>query len=245
MAEGQTRAQQQPLRVADYLHWTRDVTVSWAYLLPLLAAYEVGVLTSGTDLRNAAESMFKDAFLALPGWTIWLHHLVLVSVTVLAIDLVRRDVPVLRLYPLFLLEAVTLALVFGPAVSWLVDAVGLRPVQGSTTAQQMLLSLGAGIYEEIVFRFILLAGLFTLLVRACHLGSGVAFMVALVFSSGLFALYHHLGAGAEPLALAPLAFRMIAGAFLGSLMALRGLALCVYLHAFYDILCDVRLWVIS
>ena len=38
----------------------------------------------------------------------------------------------------------------------------------------------------------------------------------------------------------PLLFRFTAGIVLGVLFAVRGLALCAYVHAFYDMFCDLR-----
>ena len=64
--------------------------------------------------------------------------------------------------------------------------------------------------------------------------------VALVVSSLVFALYHHVGAAGEPFALDRFAFRAAAGTILGLLFALRGLAVVVYMHVFYDLLCDLR-----
>ena len=149
--------------------------------------------------------------------------------------------PALRLYPLFLMEALLFALLLGPLVSFVVHTFGLRPVADGPLPQQLLLSIGAGIYEEIVFRFLLLAGLFAFLCRAARCDRTLAFVIALLFSASLFALYHHLGPGAMPLAWSPVLFRFLAGILLGVVFALRGLALCVYLHAFYDILCDLRI----
>jgi hypothetical protein len=227
--------------VGDYWQWTRDVGVSWAYLLPLLAAYEIGVLWVGSGQRNAAEMMFKEPVEFLPGWASWVQHLILVAVVILAVDLVRRDVPVLRLYPMFLMEATLLALLLGPAIGMLLETVGLRPAaSGADTPQQLLLSLGAGIYEEIVFRFLALAGVYTFLHRVGNCPRLPSFLVALLFSAALFALYHHLGSSAEPLRLTAVLFRFLAGILLGVVLAARGLALCVYLHAFYDVLCDLK-----
>ena len=227
--------------VVDYLRWTRDLSVSWAYLLPLLAAYEVGILWSGSGFRNAAELAFKEAFGGFPSWCLWLQHLVLAVVIVVAIDLIRRDVPVLRLYPVFLLEAALFALLLGPLIGLLVDSFGLRPaaVPGSRV-QQYLLSIGAGIYEEIVFRFLLMAGLYVVLVRAFQCSALVALAASLLFSATLFSLYHHLGPGGEPWVWSAVSFRFLAGILLGVILAVRGLALCVYLHAFYDLLCDLK-----
>src|SRR5262245_29951947 len=225
----------------SYFEITRSVTVSFAYLLPLLAIYEVGIWLSGIDLRNAAELSLKQFAGVLGIYAIWAQRLVLVGTLVVAIRLARRDVPALRLYPLFVLEATLLALLLGPLVSLLVRGVGLRFAQTHviTTGDRILLSIGAGVYEELVFRFLPLAGGFALLHRALSVPRAAAFTISLVISALLFSAYHHMGPYGEPFRWVAFVFRAAADLLLGLLFAGRGLALCAYLHAFYDILCDL------
>jgi len=108
------------------------------------------------------------------------------------------------------------------------------------TTERVLLSIGAGVYEELVFRFLLLAEGFALLDKVLHVPRTTAFTVALVVSSLLFSAYHHIGPHGEKFRAAAFGFRAVAGLLLGLLFAGRGLALCAYLHAFYDVICDLR-----
>ena len=70
--------------------------------------------------------------------------------------------------------------------------------------------------------------------------TGRAIAVAVVVSSLVFALYHHIGPAGEPFTPDRFAFRAFAGTILGVLFVLRGLAVVVYMHVFYDVLCDLR-----
>jgi hypothetical protein len=243
------------LDLESYLRLTRGVTVSIAYLLPLLCAYELGVAWIGSDLRNSAELSLKQIAGLFGVYAVWVQRAVLVVVMVVAVRLARRDVPALRLYPVFLLEATLLALLLGPIVSLLVGTVGLHAsapllqaaagaaAEGATqraVTQRALLSIGAGVYEELVFRFLLLAGGFAFLHKGLAVPKRVAFGVALTVSALLFAAYHHVGPSGEPFDAATFLFRTGAGAILGLVFAGRGLALCAYLHAFYDIFCDLH-----
>src|SRR5262245_60041814 len=244
-SRGSARAR---LDLRRYSELTRSVTVSFAYLMPLLAVYEVGVWLSGLDLRNAAELSLKGFAGVLGSTVVWAQLFVLVGSIVVAWRLARRNVPALRIYPLFLGEATLLALVLGPIATLVVRGIGLHPsfaaafggaVEPDSTGSRILLSIGAGVYEELVFRFLLLAGGFALLNKALNVPRAGAFTIALVVSSLLFSLYHHLGPNGEKFRAVAFWFRAVAGALLGLLFAGRGLALCAYLHAFYDILCDV------
>jgi hypothetical protein len=235
------------LDLGSYLRLTRGVTVSIAYLLPLLAAYEVGVQWIGSEVRNSAELSLKTAAGLFGELGPWIQRGVLAGVLFVAVRLVRRDVPAVRLYPVFLLEAVLFALLLGPAAAALVDGVGLSandahpgPGPSLSTAQRLLLSIGAGVYEELVFRFLFLAGGFTLLHRVLGFRRMPSLCVAVAISALLFSGYHHVGPGGESFAADVFAFRAAAGIALGLLFSWRGLALCAYLHAFYDMLCDLR-----
>jgi membrane protease YdiL (CAAX protease family) len=102
------------------------------------------------------------------------------------------------------------------------------------------MSVGAGLWEELVFRLGVMGSLVFLLTRREFLSPRSALGVALLVSALTFALYHHVGSAGEPFALDRFAFRAAAGTILGLLFALRGLAVVVYMHVFYDLLCDLR-----
>jgi len=223
--------------LAHYLEWTRDASVSFVYLLPLLTAYEVGLALSGSSVRNTAGwILLQKTGLGGEAW-FWFQKILLLVVLFVAGDVVRRRIPVVRMFPAFLLEAGLFALLLGPVVGSMVEVVGLAAHRGQpTTLEGVLLSLGAGAYEELLFRFLILAGLYSALAKACRLPRVAAFLVALLLSSAAFALYHNLGVSGEPLEPVPLLFRFLAGILLGALFAWRGLALCAWLHALYDVL---------
>ncbi len=241
------------LDLQAYLRLTRGVTVSIAYLLPLLAAYEVGLQMTGCDLRNSAELSLKLAAGLFGDFGPWIQRAVLAGVLFVAIRLARRNVPALRLYPVFLLEATLFALLLGPLVGTLVDGTGLAAHQAIPAsmndangvavapplAERVLLSIGAGVYEELVFRFLLLAGGFAFLHRGLGLERRLALGSAVLASALLFSGYHHMGPSGEPFVAGTFLFRAAAGLALGLVFTWRGLALCAYLHAFYDILCDL------
>src|SRR5262245_66513115 len=112
-----TRVERRKLDLRRYSELTRGVTVSFAYLMPLLAVYEVGVWLSDLDLRNAAELSLKGFAGVLGRYAVWAQIAVLIGSIAVAVRLSRRNVPALRLYPLLVCEAALLALLLGPIVS--------------------------------------------------------------------------------------------------------------------------------
>jgi hypothetical protein len=232
--------------VAVYLDESRDIGLSLLLVLPLLLAYEVTMLLSDTSVRNGAEVVIGRLLSQLPPWSfVALRRGLMLLLLVLAFTLTRAKPPRVARARWILLEAVGLALLLGPIVGWLVGGVGLS-VEGDVTPAEppvwlpFLLSVGAGLWEEILFRLALLGGVAFLLVKIFSVDRRAAVGIAIVVSALLFALYHHVGDLGEPLSVERFAFRAVAGTILGFLFATRGLAVVVYMHVFYDVLCDLR-----
>jgi hypothetical protein len=96
-----------------------------------------------------------------------------------------------------------------------------------------VLSLGAGIYEEMVFRLVALTLLHLVLVDILRLPKLWAYLGMVAISSVTFALYHYLGA--ESFSWRSLAFRTTAGAYFAGLFLLRGFGVTAFAHSSYDI----------
>ncbi len=109
-----------------------------------------------------------------------------------------------------------------------------------SAAADLVGAVGAGIYEELLFRLTLLPlayGLF----RMLRCGPRGAAALAVVSSSLLFALCHHLGPHGEIPAVGPFLFRAVAGGVLAGLFWWRGFGIAVGAHAAYDLLAGVLL----
>jgi len=102
-------------------------------------------------------------------------------------------------------------------------------------SSQLLLSLGAGIYEELVFRLMGIALLSLLLEDLLALPRAWASLIAVTASSLAFAWYHFWGTG---VAVRPglFAFYTLAGVYFAGVYVLRGFGIVVAVHAFYDVL---------
>jgi hypothetical protein len=229
-------AQGGSLTTQSYLALTRDPAVSGVYILPLLVCYELGVRVSHVPLRNAAELMLKDLVALAGPLAPFAHYLVLIGSIACAADVVRRRLPFLLVYVPFLAECFLWAALLGPLVTLFLP-IHLLSAPPSTS---LWLSIGAGIYEELVFRFFLLALPFLLLKRVLGVSTIAAAVAALLLSSLAFAGYHHVGPFGEPFNARTFCFRLMAGIMLGILFIFRGLGVTTYLHAFYDILRDLE-----
>lgn len=102
--------------------------------------------------------------------------------------------------------------------------------------------IGAGIYEELVFRLILICVLMILfqdLLGMSHINSVV---LAVLISAGLFSAHHHIDLfsgrpnAIDPFDLTEFIFRTIAGIYFAFLYAIRGFGITAGTHAFYNII---------
>jgi len=105
--------------------------------------------------------------------------------------------------------------------------------------------IGAGIYEELVFRLILICALMVLFQNVLHLGHKNSIILSVLVSAALFSAHHHIvyldgqfGPSA-PFNWTEFGFRTIAGVYFAALFAVRGFGITAGTHAFYDIIATI------
>jgi membrane protease YdiL (CAAX protease family) len=241
-----------PARVApaSYLAATRTATYGFLAALPLLVLYEVGILLANGgqvgQIRVGADVWLKT-LLAVMGGTGWMAlGLVVLLIGAAVFWAERRRRPPIRaryfgvLVAESLVYAVLLAFIVGGAVGllfgvWATPANVLAQVAQLPLPLQLALSIGAGLYEELVFRVLLVGGLF-LLARRFFPERWQAYLVAAVVGAFLFSLVHYVGAYGDPFALPSFSFRFLFGLALNGVFLLRGFAVAAWTHALYDVL---------
>jgi len=210
-------------------------------VLPLWLLYEGLRLFLAPEERNGAEALINDSLrLFGPHALSVLRVAMLITILLAAWSLLRREVPWGRVVLVSLLEGAVYGLMLGPVTGALTlqffhDA---RPLAAGLQSQDLIGSLGAGIFEEALFRLGLLSLLALVFHRVCRafsmpvaLGSCAAVLVSAI----LFSLFHHVGTGGDPFDLRFFVFRTLAGLILGTLFVLRGFGVCVYTHSVYDL----------
>jgi hypothetical protein len=224
----------------SYLRESREGRATALLVFPLFVLYEAGLIlcTSG-ELRNAADVLLRDLLGALGrGGGLILNTAVLILIVVVALwpEGRRRIFSLLPLAGLVLLESSLYALMIVPVVN---SVRGLAALEASPPAQggvidAVILGLGAGLYEEVVFRLIFVAGGYLLLRRVLGVDPIWAVVVPLILSSLAFSAFHHIGPFGEPWSAPVFVFRFLAGAVLGVLFVYRGFAVACWTHALYD-----------
>ncbi|HKG93329.1 MAG TPA: CPBP family intramembrane glutamic endopeptidase [Gemmatimonadaceae bacterium] len=243
---------------ASYWQVARAHRYSLLFALPLLLLYEgLAALLSdshGAGMRNGADVIISSAFYAVGGrYGSALFGLVVIGGS---IWLIGRDLRLQRVgggggggalrgrvFAGMFAESLVLALAFGTVVG-LVTAqlLGLAPfaagVQGIASqgpVTKLMLSLGAGLYEELLFRVVLVSGLAwgarTLLGwRPVAAGVAATLVAAVIFSA-----FHYIGAYGDPFRIDSFVYRAVGGVFFSALYLLRGFGITAWTHALYDV----------
>jgi membrane protease YdiL (CAAX protease family) len=105
--------------------------------------------------------------------------------------------------------------------------------------------IGAGIYEELIFRLILICVLMILFQNVLQLSRRNSIILAVLISAALFSAHHHIDFltgklnPRDQFNLAKFSFRTIAGVYFAVLFAIRGFGITAGTHAFYDIIATV------
>lgn len=222
-----------------------------AFLAPLVVLYEIGSILYLTGDQGYVDTIrayrllagFFHAFgvggLYLPGV---LLAGVLLLWHVLTRDRWRIDLSVLSM---MLLESVLWALpliVIGQIFARFAmpGAEALAAVAQPTLAEmpsqaRLTIALGAGLYEELLFRLLGVTLLHMIAADVLRLPQRAAVSIAVIGSALAFALYHQPFGSGEPRDWAVFAFQLLAGAYFGGLFIGRGFGVVVATHAIYDV----------
>lgn len=243
-----------PSPASDYWVDARKPLSCLLFLIPWIAVYEVGVLMLADRepdrIRNGADYWMRS-LLSLAG----LGQVLLLPVFVVGVLLtwhivrqhpwqVRLETQVGMLAESFLLAVALIAagqvhhllfLNLHPAAP---DARLLTLATGDLT--RAVSFIGAGVYEEVMFRLLLVPAAFFAF-RMFEFPKKWAAVMAAVTTAFVFALAHHVGPNADAFNLFTFSFRAVAGVFFAAIFFLRGFGITVGCHAAYDLLVGVFL----
>jgi len=234
-----------PLR--SYWELSRSHRYSLLFALPLLLVYEAleavaPMRTSGGVIRNGADVILTGLF----SWLLGPRGPMVFMALVIGISLVLiyRDKSTGPLRPGFfaamIAESVVLAMLFGVVIGTATMQL-LGPLRslaaggiGGTVVERLTLSLGAGLYEELLFRVVIVA-LIANGIRLLGISKLTSGIVATIVGALLFSAFHYVGALGEPFKLESFVFRFLAGLAFSALYLTRGFGITAWTHALYDV----------
>ncbi len=234
---------------SGYFSATRHPWACLLFLVPLLGVYEGGVLWLGGDqamrFRNGADAWLR--------WGLELFgaaHVLAAPAVVLLVMLLwswwrwadRPNDPATTFFGMAFESCLFAFLLwqFSRNFGLIFEGLGVKfqIVVQSAPLGQILTFIGAGIYEEVLFRLGLFLCLYGVL-RAVQMPTLIAVLLAAFAGALAFAAAHHVGPYGEPMRADFFVFRTCAGLYFTLLFALRGFGIAVGAHAGYDVLVGV------
>ncbi len=247
MGKAAKQAKSAANEMPQYLRESRQPLASLLFIAPPLVVYELGVLMSGSPgSRNGADLWLRDCLQSLGVSQVSLLPWI-TAAGLLAWHFLMRSswrfapgiVCSMWLECLALAAGlVVVAQAHGAVVQSITGEVRdvVRLQTGDPHAGKLILAyLGAGIYEETMFRLLCLP----LLWVACWglgLGRGFSLVLAVIGASFLFSGAHHFGPQGEEFSWYCFGFRTAAGLCFAIIFLVRGFGIAAGTHALYDVL---------
>lgn len=228
-----------------YFSFTSSLTYSYLIALPLLIMYEVFILISQPEadqfVRLSTDIWIKWIFASL-GFNTLKFTAAIVLIMGIVIYFKERTNPVKvygRYFLYMILEsifyAIILAILISGFIGFIFNADASGSIAGLTKFQQLALSLGAGLYEELVFRVLLVYGLIVVL-GWLGFKNGWKQAAAMIVAALLFSAVHYVGSFGDQFTLSSFIFRFMFGLALNGLLIYRGFGIAAWTHSMYDVI---------
>ncbi|MCC6229765.1 MAG: CPBP family intramembrane metalloprotease [Phycisphaerales bacterium] len=213
------------------------------FLLPLILLYEVGSMryladqSKGVVETIVAHRLLYRLFESFGGAAFYLPGMALVAV--LAVwHLLLKDRWNVRLTALVGMAAESAVLtmpllILGMVTQRQAAISATTQLAGLSTEAKVTLAVGAGLYEELLFRLVIITGLHLVLVDVARMKNVPGSMLAAAVSAGAFAWYHDVPG--LPMGLPLATFYVLSGLYFAGLFIVRGFGIVVAVHALYDI----------
>ncbi len=232
--------------VKEYLRLTRTGTYGFLVALPLILGYEFFLILGGTNQRVVADLWIQKL---LRPFGIYGHLaggllIVLTGIVIVLLEQ-KKDIKLKPgFFGLMLGESILWTPIFYLIVGYLTaravaPALAAATLDGMNVFTRIGLSLGAGVYEELVFRVILVSGLAYLGRQAVPEQRNLIYCIVAVVGAMIFSLCHYLGP--EQFSFTSFLFRFIGGLALNILYITRGFGIAAWTHAWYDIMVLVHM----
>lgn len=211
--------------------------------VPLLIAYEILILVSQPSdqaVRISIDIWFKSIFQSLGVNAISATLIVAALVGAIILYVKRSDLPHLRkkYFLTMILESAVYAVLVTIVIIGFLETILTMKVYNNVEAldkvQLFALSLGAGLYEELFFRVMLVGGLSYLLINF-FTKRAIAYAIAALIAALVFSGVHYIGQYGDSFTLGSFLFRFLFGLALNVIYVTRGFGIAAWTHALYDI----------
>ena len=230
-----------PFISLSYWKVTKNIYYSLLFILPMLFLYEFmcwyQFFGSSMEIRNSADVLLRQLFAGFGRHSEFIYGLILFVVFLVIMYFNRNSVKEgrLKFSFLFVMLAESMLWCIGFIIIMSVsEKLLLSILERNIIPEQFYLAIGAGIWEELLFRIGAIGMIMFILKQIIGYSGTFSVVIAIFCAAGLFSLFHYLGPFGDVFTYKSFILRAIAGIFLGALYIFRGFGITVYTHIFYD-----------
>ena len=228
---------------------TKGLLYSFLAALPLFIIYEVLILltapTTEIIVRISVDLWFKQLLQLIGLDALNISLLIVFTVGIFILIHKREELNELRVgyFGVMLVEstlwAILVALISSSLTNLILPGMALQSGESAVQLsyiQKLTLSLGAGLYEELFFRVLLVSLLIWIFNKWFGSKSWASYASAILLSAILFSAAHYSGNMGDPFTMSSFLFRFIFGVILNGIYVWRGFGVTAWTHALYDII---------
>ena len=223
-----------------YFSYTRNSIISLLFIFPFFLMYEILAFflfdSSNYVIRNSADIIFRDIFQIITNNTIFTYNSLLLILILCFIFYSYNDKETefnLNYIFLMFIEGIILGLC-------LVVILNGYNVFNYSSQNYFLIDysfmfyscLGAGIWEEILFRYLLLTILIIFLNKVTNKYTSI--IISIIISSLIFSMFHYIGSSGDVFTIYTFIVRFVGGIYLSIIYLYRGLGISMISHIVYD-----------
>lgn len=224
-----------PGQLKLYFSQTHNLLNSLVLVLPLLILYQVGLLIVGRRGLNGVDFINQLLVLLAGRNGLLVFNFILLGLLLIGTWQLRKKQKFdSGFFAPMIVESIIYAFFLGAFIVFVIRyafPLADTDIDQADWITKVTISLGAGVYEELFFRLILISLLYYFFHKAVKVQKVSAIFGAFLISSLLFSLAHY---AAEPIDSYGFTYRFLAGLIFAALYKYRSFAVAVYTHALYD-----------
>ena len=229
--------------IQDYLSKSKSLFYSLLITFPLFLVYEIGIFfmfrTDISYVKNGGDVLIEEfiKMLGLNGYYAASSIFIVVLFSIFISQRKKFKSFEIKYNYLFFMALESIAYAY--LLLLLLQNIYLLQGTGSNWLSSLILSIGAGLYEELIFRFLLIFILTKSISFVFKVKEFYSLILSIMVSSILFSIFHYIGEES----FAPISFtlRFLAGIYLSVIYINRGFGIVALTHAFYDLFVIFRL----
>lgn len=228
-----------------YFSNTHNLLYSFLLSVPLFLIYEALILISQPNAEQIVRISVDVWMKSLFSWagvnavSFSLLIMLLLGLFILYKERERLKELKFSYFPIMLAEcliySIVVALISNALVSLIFNMQASGALNSLSYLQKLALSLGAGLYEELFFRVILVS-LLIIVFNKLFPKKWASVVAAVTLSALLFSAVHYIGSMGDAFTLSSFLYRFLFGLMLNGIYIARGFGVAAWTHALYDVL---------